>query len=95
MSAAVIIHRQNKIIRAFREAEAFDANHAKTFEELNLRGNLARRTLINHEILIETSPDRFYLNAANADALPRKRMIRIAIACGIIALALIVLWLLT
>jgi hypothetical protein len=90
--AAVIIRRQRRAMRQFREAGAMSAKQAKTFGEVGARQSRSVNWLIRAGVLVEVSDGRFYLDEQAARRYEQRRLQRVMIA--LIATAVFVLVLL-
>ncbi|MGB2867299.1 MAG: hypothetical protein WBD36_02515 [Bacteroidota bacterium] len=77
MVAAGVVHKQKKIVAAFRRAGATSGDRATTVDNLGIHAGLAFRILRRHEILREANDEYFYLDEAAWEA-HRARRHRIA-----------------
>ena len=84
-AAAASQRRQREIVAAFAGANATDAAHARTPEELGVRDRLhAMRHLQGHGVLHLTASGRYWVDLPAWQAL-RQRRRRIALAIALIA----------
>jgi len=87
--APMIIAKTRRIVRRFENADATSPKNARTLEELNLRHGLILRRLIRKEVIVEASPQRFYLNRGNLLNFEESRKIRMKAVLVIIAVIVI------
>lgn len=96
MSAVVVIavRQQKRAIRAFKNAGATSPTTTQRLEDLRIRRSLPIRALIRHDVLVETSEGRFYLDTARAEAHARARRIRaiVLVSISLVAIALILIF---
>jgi hypothetical protein len=78
-AAAAMVHKQKKIVGAFREAGATSADRAVTAASLAIHRGPAFRILRGHGVLREAGDDRLYLDESAWESL-RSRRLRIALA---------------
>jgi hypothetical protein len=89
MIAIIIIAKIRKVIRRFKETGSTSPQTAKTLEELNVDYRFAFRKMLKREIIIEASPNRYYLNEENlAGYNNTRRMIMLVV---ILLLALVII----
>ncbi len=93
-AAAVIVARQNQLIRRFREAGATAPEFAQSPEDLGCRNSWIFRRLVTGGVFVETKPGRYYVNEFAADEFVRVRRARalgmlaiVAGLCGLVMLA--------
>jgi len=91
--AAIIMHRQRALVRAFERAGANSAAQARTAQELGLKTGMAWHHLVGHAVLRCPGEGRYFLDEANWRRLRRRRrVIALAVISGLLVLlALIVL----
>jgi len=91
LTAAVLAIRQNKVIRAYRDAGATAEERARTPEDLGLRsGSFPVRSLVSHGALKPAEKDRYWLDERAADAfLVRRRTIMLVLLAIGIGVALV------
>lgn len=87
MSAAVILRRQRRIVRAFETADAVSPSSAVDPQSLGVRRGFVFDALLRHGVLVAVEDSRFYLDPPAFDRL-RSRQRRIGLF--MVALALIV-----
>jgi len=87
--APMIIAKARKIIRRFEDADATSPRKARTLEELNLRNGLIIRRLLRKEVIVEASPQRYYLNREHLLNYENSRKIRRNAVLVIIAVIVI------
>lgn len=93
-AAAAMIHKQKKIVGAFREAGATSAERAATAASLAIHQGAAFRILRGHDVLREAGGGRLYLDESAWEAL-RARRLRIAltiVGTFLVAAAVAMLW---
>lgn len=94
-----IIHKQKRILAAFRAAGATDASRAKTLAELGLEEGHVLRILLGHEVLRDAGERRFWLDEAAAQAHEaRRHRFAFTIVAAMLVLVVgggVVLWLTT
>jgi hypothetical protein len=92
-AAAVIVARQNKLIRRFREAGATAPEFAQLPEDLGCRNSWIFRRLITRGVIVETKPGRYYVDEIAADNFMRLRRAKalgmLAIVLGLCGLAML------
>jgi hypothetical protein len=84
-AAAVIVARQNNLIRRFREAGATAPNFARSPKDLGCRNSWIFRRLVTRGVFVETKPGRYYVDEFAADEFMRARR---AWALGMLAIVL-------
>lgn len=81
MSAgAVVIKRQNQIIRAFRDAGATFADNAKSLDEVHCRKSLIFRRLVSKGVIVKCDDEKYYIDNRVADSFLTKRRRNVLIA---------------
>ncbi len=92
-AAAVIVARQNKLIRRFREAGAVAPEFARSPEDLGCRNSWIFRRLVTRGVFVETKPGRYYVDEIAADNFVRVRRAKalgmLAIVVGLCGLAIL------
>jgi hypothetical protein len=92
-AAAVIVARQNKLIRRFREAGATAPNFARSPEDLGCRNSWLFRRLVTRGVFVETKPGRYYVDETAADNFVRVRRAKalgmLAIVVGLCGLSML------
>jgi hypothetical protein len=92
-AAAVIVARQNKLIRRFREAGATTPKFARSLEDLGCRNSWIFRRLVTRGIFVETKPGRYFVDEFAADEFVRVRRTWalgvLAIVVGLCGLAML------
>lgn len=87
---AVILMRQNRIIRRFVEVRAVSPDTAVPLEDIGCRRSWIFRRLITRGVIVETE-DGYYLDEAAAEKFIRSRNTRILIITGVlVVIALLV-----
>ena len=92
MSAGtVIIMRQNRIIRAFREAGATFADNAKLLADLRRRNSLVFRRLVSKGVIVKCDNEKYYIDNRAADTflINRRRKVLIALFVTVASIVLI------
>lgn len=89
-AAAVILIREKKVVRAFREANAVSADSARTLDQLGLREDRAVGRLKRRSVLQEGQGGRLYLDEL-AWAESRRRRLMVVATLVVVAL-LAVAW---
>jgi hypothetical protein len=92
-----VIPRQNKIVAAFRAADATSRDRATTSAALAIEEGMAFRNLCRQEVLRAAGEQRFYLDQPTWEALESRRR-RLAIALSSAAVVIVVagvVWALT
>ena len=92
MSAgAVIIIRQNQLIRAFREADAMDAENAVTLASLGKSETWIFRRMCDAGVFVAVGDGRYYLSAEGAETFIVRRWRRISVSIGVFLALLLAL----
>jgi hypothetical protein len=95
LAAITVAAKFRKIIRRFINSGATSPGTSITWVELNLRRGFILKRLINRGVIIETSPERYYLHLDNlAEYNNRRRkliLIFLAVLIVIILLDVILL----
>jgi hypothetical protein len=90
--AAIMMHRQRVLVRAFERAGATSAAQARTAEVLGVKTGMAWHHLVGHAVLRCPGEGRYFLDEANWLRLRRRRrVIALAIICGLLLLLALVL----
>ncbi len=87
--APMIIAKTRRIFRRFEDADATSPRNARTLEELNLRHGLIIRRLLRKEVIVEASPQRYYLNREHLLNYENSRKIRMKTVLVVIAVIVI------
>jgi hypothetical protein len=90
MAAILVAARFKKIVRTFIGSGTTSPGTSKTLYELSLRRGLIMKRLINSGVIIETSPERYYLHAENLAEYRKARRKRILIFAGILILLILI-----
>lgn len=85
MSAAVILRRQRRIVRAFETADAVSPSSAVDPQTLGVRRGLVFDALRRSGVLVAVDGSRYYLDPPAFDRL-RSRQRRIALIMVVLAL---------
>jgi hypothetical protein len=92
-AAAVIVARQNKLIRRFRDAGATAPEFARSPEDLGCRNSWIFRRLVTRGVFLEAKPGRYYVDEVAAETFLRVRRARalgmLAIVLGLCGLAML------
>jgi len=88
--APMIIAKTRRIILRFQNADATSPRNARTLEELNLRHGLIFRRLLRKGVIVEASPQRYYLNRENLFEYNEIRRSRIKVLLLVIAVIIII-----
>lgn len=91
-AAAVILIRQNKMVRRFREAQATDLEHAVALEALGERHSWLFDRMARHGVFLSAPGGRFYMDERAADEFFVQRRKRALFILGCLLLALLLLW---
>jgi hypothetical protein len=89
-AASVVIIRQNKYIRRFRNAGATTPETARTLDELGVSNTWTFRRMVGRGVFVEVGDGRFYMDSAEMHRFLVGRLIRIAVT-AIIALLILLL----
>ena len=74
MSAAVIIlAKQKRYIRAFREANAIDESRAVTLSEICQKPSFIYQRLVKQGVIDRAGNDRYYLDEVKEEELRKRR----------------------
>ena len=90
--AAIIVARQNKYIRTFRQAGAVSAASSIHLSECSLRKSMIFDRLVRQGILVPAGNDRYYLDEAKEKETRRKRLPVVIIAMIILLIALLIIF---
>lgn len=89
-SGAIVAAQFRKIVRNFQTHKAYSSDTARTTDELGVRRNLIFRRLVGKGVIIESGPDKYYIDR---DRLEQHVQLRRKIALFVllaIALALLI-----
>jgi hypothetical protein len=89
MVAIIVAAKFKKLVNKFIDAGATTPKAAKTPEVLNIRPGLMFKRLMNRGVIIESGPERYYLNEENLVEYKKARRVRMMIILG--ALILLIL----
>lgn len=94
MSAAVVIMRQNQILRSLSDARAVSPDAARRLNEIGLRESWILRRLEARGVVHALPDGRRWLDVAAAQAFVkmRRRRMLIALAIGALVLAAIMIF---
>jgi hypothetical protein len=90
MSAAIIVIRRKRLIRAFREAGATDRSRAATPEQLGCRRDWIFEQLVRAGVFVARDAGRYYLDEAAAAVFQAKFRKQSLIFTAIFLLILVV-----
>lgn len=83
MSAAIVIHIQNSLMKRFGQAGALDAGHAVQLESLGTHRSWIFDRMARRGVFVQTHDGRYYMDEQAADAfrqIRRNRMLAWIIA---------------
>jgi hypothetical protein len=89
MVAIIVAAKFKKLVNKFIDAGVTTPKAAKTLEVLNIRPGLMFKRLMNRGVIIESGPERYYLNEENLVEYHQKRRFRILIFLGIIIILIL------
>jgi hypothetical protein len=92
MSAAAILHKQNRLMRKFAERHATSSASAEKLENLGCHQGWIFRRMVARGVFVPVGDGRFYMDENASREFIRRRRIRIAVFAGIFAF-LFVVWL--
>jgi hypothetical protein len=90
MVVLIIVIRTKKIINRFINSGTVTPGSAKTLYELNIRNSLILNKLVRRNVIVEISPERFYLHGDNLEKYYSARRTRILIIIGILILLILI-----
>lgn len=90
MSAAIIVIRRKRLIRAFREAGATDRSRAVTPEQLGKPRDWIFEQLVRAGVFVATEAGRYYLDEAAAAAFQARFRKQSFIFAAVFLLVLVV-----
>lgn len=93
MSAPVVHHLQNRVMRRFHQRQAVGATNAKSLQDVGQRRSLVFRYLVRRGVIVQNGSGLFYLDPeSEADFRRRRfRFVLIVLGAGLIALAVVAL----
>ena len=94
MSSSIIVHRQNRCLRAFREAGATAPESARSAGELGLKASFVFRGLVKRGVLVALPDGRHYLDLDQEQSFRHWRRIRFILAVVLVLAGLLILRLL-
>ncbi len=77
MSGAVIILKQNRLMRSFAKEGATDPSHSVTLEELGFRESWVFRRMVKRGVFVAIGSGRYYLDEEAAQQFRRLRRAKI------------------
>jgi len=92
MSGAVVIIKQNRLMRDFADAGATSPKTAAVPEDIGCRQSWVFRRLVSRGVFVPVEDGRFYLDVVAADEFKRRRRTW-AVVVIVAALLVFVLWL--
>ena len=94
MSAAVVILKQNQLMRRFAEAGATTPATAKVPEDIRCRQNWIFRRMVARGVFVPVGNGRFYMDEDAAAEFKRRRRARLLwmLALVAVAMALFLIW---
>jgi hypothetical protein len=90
-AASIILHRQDQIVRRFREAGVTDRTAARSLSELGMRSHWILRHMARKRVFVSVHPDRWFLDLEALAAFERRQWRRFVIFIGVGAAAFILL----
>ena len=87
---SVIMGKQNRYMRRFREANATSAIGAKSLETIGCRPSWIFRSMVDQEVFVEVSAGHYYLDSDAAEAFLTRRRRKMLIAVAVIIVAMLV-----
>jgi hypothetical protein len=88
--APIIVAKTRRIFRRFEDAGATSPGNARTIEELDLYHGLIFSRLLKQGVIIEATPQRYYLNRENLLDYSERRKFRKTIILAIFAILVII-----
>ncbi|OOG53705.1 hypothetical protein [Rhodanobacter sp. C03] len=89
---AVIVHKQQAIVRTFEQAAATTVATARTAEQLGLKPGMPWHQLVSHAVLRCPGEGRYFLDLANWQRLrQRRRRIALTIIAGLLVVLAVIL----
>ena len=90
MSAPVVHHLQNRVMRRFHQRQAVGATNAKTLQDIGQRRSLVFQYLVKRGVIVQNGPGLYYLDPeSEADFRRRRfRFVVIVLGVGLIILAI-------
>ena len=82
-AGAIIARRQNRYIRAFRNAEANTPDTARTLEQLAVRDSWIFDRLVARGVFVSAGDSRWFIDETAASAFIHRRYVKIAIVLAI------------
>ena len=79
VSGAAVVVRQNRLIRAFREAGATVPERAVGPEELDCRADWVFQRMAKYGVFVETERGRYYLSEEGVRRFQRMRTMRMVV----------------
>lgn len=90
--ATVIIRKQNKMIRRFRDVGAISPDSARGLAEVGVRDSWVFRRLVSRGVFVHVGSDNYYMDENAADAFVHYRRTRALILVALAVLAFVI-WL--
>lgn len=90
-AAAIIMYRQQQIVRRFRDAGVTGPEAARSLDELGIPSHWIFRYMARKGVFVAIHPSRWYLDLVALREFERRQRRRFNIFIGICALAFIVL----
>ena len=87
MSAAVIILKQNKLMRRFAKAGATNSATAKVPEDIGCRQSWLFRRMVARGVFIPVGDGRFYMDVQAAEEFKRRRRARLLWTLAVVVVA--------
>lgn len=73
MTGAVVVGRQNRLMRAFEDAGALTPDAATTLEALGQRGGFVFRRMVARGVFVETGDGRWWMDGSAAAEFVHRR----------------------
>jgi hypothetical protein len=89
MVAIIVAAKFKKLVNKFIDAGVTTPKAAKTLEVLNIRPRMMFKRLMNRGVIIESDPERYYLNAENLVEYKKARRVRMMIFIGVMVILII------
>ena len=88
----LIVAKQNRIMRRFREAGATDSESAQTLEEIGCQPSFLFSRFLRYGVLVEASGRRYYMDVEKERAFRTRRKRIVLLMLGVVLALWIVLY---
>lgn len=88
---AIVIHKQNELIRSFNQAGAVDAEHAIYINKYGIRRSYVFDRMVLRGVFVECEPGKFYIDNDTVPDFIKQRRSRVIIMLSLV-LALIIVY---